>query len=150
MFSGSVPTPGTPASTQQLTYSLSCPACRKTVYFDENGAQNLPRYRAMQNIVDKFIETKTRGTLGTLCQLCEPGPATGREATVFCEQCQVFYCDPCRDSCHPARGPLAKHSLVSPHQGRILARTQQLQQQHNQLKVVHLFISLLFGSIWVG
>lgn len=108
------------------------------MYFDENGAQNLPRYRAMQNIVDKFIETKTRGTLGTMCQLCEPGPAAGREATVFCEQCQVFYCDPCRDSCHPARGPLAKHSLVSPHQGRIMARTQQLQQQHNQLKVLPL------------
>lgn len=33
---------------------------------------------------------------------------------MVCEQCAVHYCDPCRELCHPARGPLAKHSLVKP------------------------------------
>merc|ERR1712071_743361 len=56
-------------SVHTSTFSLGCPSCRKVVYFDEHGAHNLPRYRAMQNIVDKFLDAKT---LATLCQLCEP------------------------------------------------------------------------------
>jgi tripartite motif-containing protein 9/67 len=114
-------TAATGAST--FFFSLSCPTCRKVVYFDENGAQNLPRYRAMQTIVDKYVETKT---LGQFCQLCEPGPQapnqSPNEASVFCEQCQVFYCETCRDHCHPARGPLAKHTLMTAQQGRMAAR----------------------------
>ena len=51
------------------TISLSCPSCRKIVYFDENGAQNLPRYRAMQTIVDKFTESSSNRS-STPCQLC--------------------------------------------------------------------------------
>jgi tripartite motif-containing protein 9/67 len=111
------------------TISLSCPSCRKIVYFDENGAQNLPRYRAMQTIVDKFSESSNRAQSSTPCQLCpdtatESGQQPQQEAaTVFCQQCQVFYCDRCRENCHPARGPLAKHSLISPHQGRQALRS---------------------------
>lgn len=88
--------------------SVTCPACHKTVYLDDNGANNLPKNRALQNIADKYSEVK----LGAVqCQLCE---GEAKEATVMCEQCDVFYCDACRESCHPTRGPLAKHSLVSP------------------------------------
>lgn len=108
------------------TISLSCPSCRKLVYFDENGAQNLPRYRAMQTIVDKFTETCNRSSANasTACQLCPDTTEAGQQtATVFCQQCQVFYCDRCRENCHPARGPLAKHSLISPHQGRLALRS---------------------------
>ncbi len=63
--------------------SLACPACSKMVYFDENGAHNLPKYRAMQSIVDKYCEARQ---LVIQCQLCEGEPA---EATVMCEQCEV-------------------------------------------------------------
>lgn len=36
----------------------------------------------------------------------------------MCEQCDVFYCDPC--ACAATRpGPLAKHRLVPPAQGRV-------------------------------
>jgi len=31
---------------------------------------------------------------------------------------QVLYCEACREACHPARGPLARHSLVEPRHGR--------------------------------
>ncbi|XP_059353298.1 E3 ubiquitin-protein ligase TRIM9-like isoform X2 [Daphnia carinata] len=108
------------------TISLSCPSCRKLVYFDENGAQNLPRYRAMQTIVDKFTETcnRTSANSSTACQLCPDTTEAGQQtATVFCQQCQVFYCERCRENCHPARGPLAKHSLISPQQGRQALRS---------------------------
>lgn len=115
--SSSAPTVASTSAPGAPFYTLSCPSCRKVVYFDERGADNLPRYRAMATIVDKFVETKT---LGQFCQLCEPGPGQ-RPAAVFCEQCQVFYCEACREHCHPARGPLAKHALVTAQQGRVLA-----------------------------
>ena len=89
--------------------SLTCPLCQKLVYFDENGAHNLPKYRVMQAIVDRYSELKN---LTLKCQMCETEPA--KEATVMCEQCEVLYCEDCRESCHPARGPLAKHVLSEP------------------------------------
>ncbi|XP_069675725.1 E3 ubiquitin-protein ligase TRIM9-like [Periplaneta americana] len=98
--------------------SLACPVCHKVVYFDENGAHNLPKYRAMQSIVDKYGETRN---LTLKCQLCETEPA--EDATVMCEQCEVLYCDSCRENCHPARGPLAKHTLLEPSQGRASLRS---------------------------
>lgn len=88
-------------------FSLPCPVCHKVVYFDENGAHNLHKYRAMQNIVDKYGELKN---LTLKCQLCVMEPAA--DATVLCEQCEVLYCDVCKENCHPSRGPLAKHNLL--------------------------------------
>lgn len=90
-------------------YSLACPICRKMVFFDDAGARNLPSYRTMQSIIDRFCE---RDTLR--CQMCEIEP---KIASVVCEQCQIRYCDACRELCHPARGPLAKHSLIAPRGG---------------------------------
>lgn len=65
------------------TLCLSCPVCQKTVYFDEGGAHNLPKYRAMQHIVDKYQESRNSRLR---CQMCEGEP---RDATVACEQCEV-------------------------------------------------------------
>ncbi|KAJ8982096.1 hypothetical protein NQ317_010954 [Molorchus minor] len=92
--------------------SLACPVCHKLVYFDENGAHNLPKYRVMQSIVDKYGELRN---LTLKCQMCETEPA--KDATVMCDQCEVLYCDSCRESCHPSRGPLAKHVLSEPKRG---------------------------------
>lgn len=50
------------------------------------------------------------------CQLCDRNPV---DATVMCEQCDVFYCTPCQQRCHPSRGPLAKHRLVPPIQSPV-------------------------------
>ncbi|XP_076318701.1 E3 ubiquitin-protein ligase TRIM9-like isoform X2 [Tachypleus tridentatus] len=102
---------------QNSSLSLSCPMCQKVVYFDEHGANNLPKNKTLQNIVDKYGESKE---LPIYCQLCEDEP---KEATVMCEQCEVFYCDDCREKCHPPRGPLAAHSLVNPQQGKATLRS---------------------------
>ncbi|CAG9762450.1 unnamed protein product [Ceutorhynchus assimilis] len=96
--------------------SLACPICHKVVYFDDNGAHNLPKYRVMQSVVDRYGELRN---LTLKCQLCEQEPA--KDATVMCEQCEVLYCDSCKESCHPARGPLAKHVLTEPKRGGITA-----------------------------
>lgn len=90
------------------TLCLSCPVCQKTVYFDEGGAHNLPKYRAMHRIIEKYLESKN---IKLQCQMCEKEP---KDATVACEQCEVLYCDACREACHPKRGPLATHNLGPP------------------------------------
>nr|XP_018916017.1 PREDICTED: E3 ubiquitin-protein ligase TRIM9 isoform X2 [Bemisia tabaci] len=99
------------------SYCLPCPQCAKLVYFDEGGVANLPKYRAMQNIIDKYGEARR---LPLKCQLCEGDPAA--DATVLCEQCEIFYCDACREGCHPMRGPLAKHNLLEPGAGKAVMR----------------------------
>ncbi len=88
-------------------HSLACPVCRKVVFFDDSGARNLPAYRAMESIVDRFCEREA-----LRCQMCDT--STPRVASVVCEQCEIRYCDVCRDLCHPLRGPLAKHNLIKP------------------------------------
>ncbi|CAG9864518.1 unnamed protein product [Phyllotreta striolata] len=97
------------ASTGVATWTVACPVCRKAAYLDENGAHGLPKYRIMHNIVEKYSELRN---VTFKCQMCESEPAN--EATVMCEQCEVRYCAECRDTCHPLRGPLAKHVLSDP------------------------------------
>ncbi|EDS37259.1 tripartite motif protein trim9 [Culex quinquefasciatus] len=96
-----------PPSGSGSVFSLACPVCRKIVFFDELGARNLPLYRAMESIVDRFCEREA-----LRCQMCETEPP--KVASVICEQCEIRYCDGCRELCHPARGPLAKHTLTKP------------------------------------
>ncbi|RWS17555.1 Tripartite motif-containing protein 9-like protein [Dinothrombium tinctorium] len=95
---------------------IACPVCNKIIYLDENGAQSLPKNKVLQNIVDKYEESRN---FATHCQLCEHNP---KEAVFMCEQCEIFYCDACRENCHPARGPLAKHTLITPQQGKTLLK----------------------------
>lgn len=87
-------------------YCLTCPLCRKLVFFDDGGVRNLPTYRTMEAIVDRFCAREA-----LRCQMCETDP---KVASLVCEQCEIRYCDQCRELCHPARGPLAKHTLVKP------------------------------------
>ncbi|XP_062133161.1 E3 ubiquitin-protein ligase TRIM9 isoform X4 [Drosophila sulfurigaster albostrigata] len=87
-------------------WCLTCPLCRKLVFFDDGGVRNLPTYRAMEAIVDRFCAREA-----LRCQMCETDP---KVASLICEQCEIRYCDQCRELCHPARGPLAKHTLVKP------------------------------------
>lgn len=133
-----------PAPHVLCSLSLVCPACRKLVYFDENGARNLPRNKALANVVLRYTASLGAGlpsaagspasgtpTLGAArsglvidaavspssssdaanipCQLCEGPPS---QAAVLCEQCEIYYCQTCQQSCHPPRGPLAQHNLV--------------------------------------
>lgn len=137
-----------PAPQVLCSLSLVCPVCRKLVYFDENGARNLPRNKALANVVLRYTASLGAGistaagspasgtpTLSAArsglaidavvsststpssssdatsipCQLCEGPPSS---AAVLCEQCEIYYCQTCQQSCHPSRGPLAQHNLV--------------------------------------
>ncbi len=120
----------TPPPANGGAYCLICAACHKPTYFaDENGPHYFPQNKALANVVLRFL-AKTSGSSGSLtcgsplltptspaaspgaplCQLCESMPPAA--AAVFCDQCDIFYCPSCQQSCHPSRGPLAKHSLL--------------------------------------
>ncbi|XP_072555003.1 E3 ubiquitin-protein ligase TRIM9-like isoform X2 [Paramormyrops kingsleyae] len=95
---------------------ITCPQCHRSLLLDDRGLRSFPRNRVLEGVVDRYQHSKAAALK---CQLCEKSP---KEATVMCEQCDVFYCDSCRLRCHPPRGPLAKHRLVPPAQGRISRR----------------------------
>lgn len=131
-------------------YTVSCPKCDVLTPTDEAGAQGLPRYRVLAAVVDKHLE---KFQVAEPCQLCDGGNSvngnatvngsstedaaaaggassvTPRPAEVFCDQCLVFYCASCRDSCHPPRGPLAQHWLVSVAEGRALLRARRRERE---------------------
>ncbi|XP_064621343.1 E3 ubiquitin-protein ligase TRIM9-like isoform X2 [Lineus longissimus] len=127
-------------SSQGSTLGLSCPSCRRNVYFDETGANSLPKNRVLESIVDKYGENKK---IVVKCQMCEKDP---HDATSMCEQCEVFYCQACRDSCHPPRGPLAKHNLVAPSEGKQILRaknkTKETQCPEHQDETLSMYCTL--------
>ncbi|XP_042748118.1 E3 ubiquitin-protein ligase TRIM9 isoform X6 [Lagopus leucura] len=92
---------------------LTCPQCHRSLVLDERGLRGFPRNRLLEGVIDRYQQGRAAALR---CQLCEKAP---KEAAVMCEQCDVFYCEPCRLRCHPPRGPLAKHRLVPPAQGRV-------------------------------
>lgn len=93
--------------------SISCPICGRLTCVDSQGADGLTKNKVLENVLSRSIDSKP---LDAKCQLCE-GVQTAN-ASVMCEQCEVYYCDACRERCHPLRGPLAKHRLVSASDGQ--------------------------------
>uniref|UniRef100_A0A4W5N4K3 Tripartite motif containing 67 n=2 Tax=Hucho hucho TaxID=62062 RepID=A0A4W5N4K3_9TELE len=93
--------------------SITCPLCHRSVSLDERGLRGFPRNRLLEAIVSRYQQSRSANVK---CQLCDRNPV---DATVMCEQCDVFYCTPCQQRCHPSRGPLAKHRLVPPTQSPV-------------------------------
>lgn len=104
-------------SNNSPAFTLVCPQCSAVNKLDDGGAHTLPRYKIMEILVDKF---RQRTSLPETCQLCVG--TTRNDASLFCDQCSVFYCDICRETCHPKRGPLAAHIMSSVAEGRTLLR----------------------------
>lgn len=105
-----------PPSLAARNSCITCPQCHRSLILDERGLRGFPRNRVLEGIIDRYQQGRA---VALRCQLCEKAP---REATVMCEQCDVFYCEACRLRCHPPRGPLLKHRLLPPAQGRICRR----------------------------
>ncbi|KPP79724.1 hypothetical protein Z043_100656, partial [Scleropages formosus] len=70
--------------------SITCPQCHRSLILDDRGLRGFPKNRVLEGVVDRYQQSKAAALK---CQLCEKSP---KEATVMCEQCDVFYCDPCR------------------------------------------------------
>jgi hypothetical protein len=121
-------------STPLYSTYLPCPQCNRMIYMDETGVESLPRNSCLENIVERYAESKR---ITIKCQMCPPSSlfstasndtsttiekCSERDAVFMCEQCEIYYCEPCRESCHPLRGPLAKHTLVAAKVGRDMIR----------------------------
>lgn len=129
---------------------LKCPVCKKMFPLDGRGISGFPRNRLLENIVNRHY-TKTNGNVH--CQLCEKDPP--RPATVMCEQCEVVYCDDCCKTCHPSRGPLAKHSLIHPSHSKSSARNSMIKcgdhlEEHNSMYCVLCRIPICYVCIEKG
>lgn len=104
-------------SLQSCTYGIKCIVCERLVFMDDSGALSLPTNRVLEAIVHKYQNPSKKTELK-----CERCLIDHRPATAMCEQCEVFFCDICREQCHPATGMYAKHSLVDPTQGDIILK----------------------------
>ncbi|VDD87200.1 unnamed protein product [Enterobius vermicularis] len=110
--------------------SICCKSCHKPTYYpDEQTVLSLPSNTALVNVINRQLPEITvcidaRSDFKELSlifsQLCDGDKP--EEASVFCEQCDIYYCSACQSSLHPARGPLASHKLVPP-SARKRART---------------------------
>ncbi|VDN58860.1 unnamed protein product [Dracunculus medinensis] len=104
-------------STSECT--ITCKACQKPTYLpDEQTILNMQKNVALCNLINRYRSSqisaaKDKTASETInCQLCDTDkPAV---ASVFCEQCDIFYCQLCQSTLHPSRGPLATHKLVHP------------------------------------
>lgn len=102
-----------------MQFSITCPVCARTTVTDDRGATMLAKTRALETIVEKYRDGKQ---LPVDCQLC-PNEDPPRPAVQVCEQCEVFYCEACLESYHPARGALARHKLLGIIEGRTNLQT---------------------------
>ena len=108
---------------QGCSYGIKCPVCKKITFLGESGFQSLPRNRVLDVILDKIDRENKDDSEPQKCDLCED---KSTEATVMCEQCEIFYCNSCRENCHPARGPFVKHKLIDPEEGRTFIKSKRL------------------------
>ncbi|XP_033734829.1 E3 ubiquitin-protein ligase TRIM9-like isoform X1 [Pecten maximus] len=105
---------------QGSVYGIKCPVCKKNVFLDENGHHSLPKNKVLEIIVDKYCgDHNKKVNVFIKCELCDQ---ENKAASIMCEQCEVFYCENCKNRCHPSRGSLAKHNLVDPVQGKAIIR----------------------------
>ncbi len=119
--------PPFPATTLYSTY-LPCPVCTRMIYMDDTGVDSLIKNTCLENIVERYSDARS---LGIKCQMCptHDKKSMTREATVMCEQCEIYYCEQCCEQCHPQRGPLLKHVLLGAKQGRdMLKRKNQIKE----------------------
>ncbi|PVD26690.1 hypothetical protein C0Q70_14368 [Pomacea canaliculata] len=106
-------------SLQSCSWAIRCCVCQRLVFLEENGALSLPTNRALETIVEKY---QNRKKVDSKCDKCTDQGHVAVTATSMCAQCEIFYCDACRDAHHPAKGALTKHNLVDPTQGNMMRK----------------------------
>ncbi|XP_064596508.1 probable E3 ubiquitin-protein ligase MID2 [Liolophura sinensis] len=91
---------------------IACPVCRSPTSLGRKGVAGLPPNFQLAEVVQRFSSGVTVEDDAPYCSLCEEGNHV--KAVKFCTNCGVFYCEECLAICHPMRGPLKRHQLISP------------------------------------
>uniref|UniRef100_UPI00358EE3FA E3 ubiquitin-protein ligase TRIM9-like n=1 Tax=Myxine glutinosa TaxID=7769 RepID=UPI00358EE3FA len=133
---------------------VTCPQCHRCLGLGERGVPGCPRNRVLQAVVCRYrldretqkapageqgvVNSPEEMMVGPTCQLCEDGRVAA-QATVRCEQCEIAYCDTCRQRCHPPRGALTSHRLMPlvPHEPHANLSTEHENQQGSCRELQH-------------
>ncbi|XP_064596147.1 probable E3 ubiquitin-protein ligase MID2 isoform X2 [Liolophura sinensis] len=90
---------------------IACPVCRAPTSLKREGVAGLPLNFHLAEIVEKFSSAVKVEDDTPYCSLCEEDNQA--KAVKFCTTCAVFYCQECLANCHPMRGALKRHQLIS-------------------------------------
>ncbi|CAF3735918.1 unnamed protein product [Rotaria sp. Silwood1] len=90
---------------------LQCSVCSKIIYMDITGVKSLPKNHLLIDIINRYHREKSFEKNFFKCQLCSPSQEQ-QSITCICEQCQIGYCNQCREQYHPMRGPYSKHIFI--------------------------------------
>ncbi|XP_064596463.1 probable E3 ubiquitin-protein ligase MID2 [Liolophura sinensis] len=96
---------------KQVHELIACPVCRAQTSLGREGVAGLPPNFHLAEIVERFSSDVKVEDDPPYCSLCEDGSLT--KAVKFCTNCGVFYCEECLAICHPMKGPLKRHRLIS-------------------------------------
>lgn len=83
---------------------INCPLCRSSTLLPEQGVSALPPNTELSGEAANILSEDM-----PVCSLC--GDDSKSLASRFCSTCGVLYCEKCLEICHPAKGPLKRHTL---------------------------------------
>ncbi|XP_064595856.1 E3 ubiquitin-protein ligase TRIM36-like [Liolophura sinensis] len=90
---------------------ISCPVCRTPTSLGIEGVAGLPPNFHLAEIVERFSSAVKIEDDTPYCSLCDDDNQT--KAVKFCTDCCFLYCKDCLASCHPMRGAMKRHRLIS-------------------------------------
>lgn len=90
---------------------LQCLVCSKIIYADRSDIKSFAKNYLLSNIIYRYHKEKSMEEKTLKCQLCPLSHV--QSITHFCEQCQIGYCNKCREQYHPMRGPYSKHVFIN-------------------------------------
>ncbi|XP_064596064.1 probable E3 ubiquitin-protein ligase MID2 [Liolophura sinensis] len=90
---------------------IACPVCRAPTSLGREGVAGLAPNFHLAEIVERFTSAVKVEDDTPYCSLCKADNHT--KAVKFCTTCAVFYCQECLANCHPMRGALKRHQLIS-------------------------------------
>ncbi|XP_064595770.1 E3 ubiquitin-protein ligase TRIM9-like [Liolophura sinensis] len=90
---------------------ISCPVCRTPTSLGREGVAGLPLNFHLTEIVERFSSALEAEDDIPYCSLCEDDNQA--KAVKFCTDCCFLYCKDCLVSCHPMRGAMKRHRLIS-------------------------------------
>ncbi|XP_064595978.1 E3 ubiquitin-protein ligase Midline-1-like isoform X2 [Liolophura sinensis] len=90
---------------------IACPVCRAPTNLGREGVAGLAPNFHLAEMVERFSTAVKVEEEIPYCSLCEED--NHAKAVKFCTICGVFYCQECLAICHPMKGPLKRHRLIS-------------------------------------
>ncbi|XP_064616222.1 probable E3 ubiquitin-protein ligase MID2 [Liolophura sinensis] len=86
---------------------IPCPVCRAPTSLGKEGVVGLPLNVKLAETLERFAVDDNI----PCCLVCEDDNKA--RADIYCTNCCVLYCEDCLESCHPMKGGLKRHRLIT-------------------------------------